>query len=109
MAAPWFIAVSLRNPDFPEFFFIHEHFARFLTTVHQRVEPWWFFLPLLLLGVLPWVPLARAGRGAWEGRAARAAGGGGGGGRWRCAASAAASQRAATHTVLPPFRPLSSC
>src|SRR4029077_8993375 len=30
-------------------------------TVHQRVEPWWYFLPLLLLGVLPWIaPLARA-------------------------------------------------
>ena len=54
VGAPWFIAVSLRNPDFAEFFFIHEHFARFLTTVHQRVEPWWFFLPLLLLGVFPW-------------------------------------------------------
>ncbi len=54
IGAPWFILVSLRNPDFPEFFFIHEHFARFLTTVHQRVEPWWFFLPPLLLGVLPW-------------------------------------------------------
>jgi len=54
VGAPWFIAVSIRNPDFPEFFFIHEHFARFLTTVHQRVEPWWFFLPPLLLGVLPW-------------------------------------------------------
>jgi 4-amino-4-deoxy-L-arabinose transferase-like glycosyltransferase len=56
VAVPWFVAVSVRNPDFPEFFFIHEHFARFLTTVHQRVEPWWFFLPLLLLGVLPWGP-----------------------------------------------------
>jgi 4-amino-4-deoxy-L-arabinose transferase-like glycosyltransferase len=55
VCAPWFVAVSLRNPDFPGFFFIHEHFARFLTTVHQRVEPWHFFLPLLLLGVLPWI------------------------------------------------------
>src|ERR1700722_11204978 len=54
ITAPWFIAVSLKNPDFPEFFFVHEHFARFLTTVHQRVEPWWFFLPLLLLGIFPW-------------------------------------------------------
>ncbi len=54
VCAPWFIAVSLRNPDFPEFFFIHEHFARFLTTVHNRTEPAWFFLPLLLLGALPW-------------------------------------------------------
>jgi 4-amino-4-deoxy-L-arabinose transferase-like glycosyltransferase len=54
VCAPWFIAVSLRNSDFAEFFFIHEHFARFLTTVHNRTEPPWFFLPPLLLGVLPW-------------------------------------------------------
>ena len=67
VAAPWFVAVSVRNPDFPEFFFIHEHFARFLTTAHQRVEPWWFFLPLLLLGVLPWCwVVAGAGVRAWR-------------------------------------------
>jgi len=66
IAAPWFVLVSLRNPSFPGFFFVHEHFARFLTTVHQRVEPWWFFLPLLLAAVLPWlVPCARAVRSAW--------------------------------------------
>src|SRR5215469_6004923 len=66
IAAPWFVLVSLRNPSFPEFFFVHEHFTRFLTTVHQRVEPWWFFLPLLLLAVLPWlVPLARAAASTW--------------------------------------------
>jgi len=40
IAVPWFLLVSLRNPSFPGFFFVHEHFARFLTTVHQRVEPW---------------------------------------------------------------------
>jgi len=67
VAAPWFVAVSLRNPDFPGFFFIHEHFARFLTTVHQRVEPWWFFLPFLLFGVLPWVAsIVGACRQAWR-------------------------------------------
>ena len=55
IAAPWFVLVSSRNPEFLQFFFVHEHLARFLTTVHQRVEPWWYFLPVLLLGVLPWV------------------------------------------------------
>ena len=66
LTAPWFIVVSRRNPEFPEFFFIHEHFARFLTTVHQRVEPWWYFLPLLLFGVLPWVRFtAGLARRAW--------------------------------------------
>jgi len=74
IAVPWFVAVSLRNPSFPGFFFVHEHFTRFLTTVHQRVEPWWFFLPLLLLGVLPWVvPLVRACRAAWSDSGAFAA------------------------------------
>jgi 4-amino-4-deoxy-L-arabinose transferase-like glycosyltransferase len=73
IAAPWFVAVSLRNPSFPGFFFVHEHFARFLTTVHQRVEPWWFFLPLLLAAVVPWmVPLARGAQDAWEEGARRA-------------------------------------
>src|SRR5438045_837736 len=67
LAAPWFVVVSLRNPSFPGFFFVHEHFTRFLTTVHQRVEPWWYFLPLLLLGVLPWIaPLVRGCRRAWR-------------------------------------------
>jgi 4-amino-4-deoxy-L-arabinose transferase-like glycosyltransferase len=67
IAAPWFILVSLRNPSFPGFFFVHEHFTRFLTTVHQRVEPWWYFVPLLLVGALPWVgALARAVRPAWQ-------------------------------------------
>jgi len=71
IAAPWFVLVSVRNPSFPGFFFVHEHFARFLTTVHQRVEPWWFFLPLLLAAVLPWlVPCTRALRGAWADRPA---------------------------------------
>jgi len=39
LTAPWFVLVSRRNPEFLQFFFIHEHFARYLTTVHQRVEP----------------------------------------------------------------------
>ena len=54
--APWFLLVSLRNPEFPQFFFIHEHFQRFLTTVHHRVEPWWFFIPILLFGLMPFLP-----------------------------------------------------
>jgi len=65
VAAPWFIAVSRANPDFAQFFFIHEHFTRFTTTEHHRGQPWWFFLPILVLGALPWtVPMLR---GLWRG------------------------------------------
>jgi 4-amino-4-deoxy-L-arabinose transferase-like glycosyltransferase len=71
IAGPWFVLVSVRNPSFPGFFFVHEHFTRFLTTVHQRVEPWWYFLPLLLGAVLPWlIPCVRGVRGAWLERGA---------------------------------------
>jgi 4-amino-4-deoxy-L-arabinose transferase-like glycosyltransferase len=54
VAAPWFVAVSLANPEFPQFFFIHEHFERFLSTVHRRNEPGWYFLAVYALGALPW-------------------------------------------------------
>ena len=40
IAAPWFVLVSLRNPEFAWFFFVHEHFLRFTTKIHQRDEPW---------------------------------------------------------------------
>ncbi len=55
ICAPWFIAVSLANPEFPQFFFIHEHFERYTTTIHQRYQPWYYFIPILLLGILPWL------------------------------------------------------
>ena len=55
VAVPWFVLVSRRNPEFAHFFFVHEHFERFLTHVHRREEPWWFFLPIVLVGFLPWL------------------------------------------------------
>lgn len=57
ISAPWFIAVSLANPEFFQFFFIHEHFERFLTKAHHRYQPWWAFIPILLAGILPWITL----------------------------------------------------
>ena len=67
LTTPWFILVSLRNADFASFFFIHEHFQRFLTQEAQRVEPWWYFLALLVIGALPWLAsLARAAVRAWR-------------------------------------------
>ena len=67
IAAPWFVAVSLRNHSFAEYFFIHEHFQRFLTDEARRVEPWWYFIALLVIGAFAWLaPLGRAARAAWR-------------------------------------------
>jgi len=54
VTVPWFALVMARNPEFAHFFFIHEHFQRYTSTVHQRHEPWWFFIPLMVAGFLPW-------------------------------------------------------
>ena len=55
IVAPWFVLVSRDNPEFAQFFFIHEHVERFLTTEHRREGTWYYFVPLLLGGILPWL------------------------------------------------------
>lgn len=57
ITVPWFISVSKANPEFAEFFFIHEHFQRFLSTEHRREGPLWYFFPILIVGLLPWTSL----------------------------------------------------
>lgn len=67
ITAPWFILVSRKNPDFAHFFFIYEHFERFLTTKHNRSGGWWYFFPILIVGFLPWVSLLPAAlRQGWK-------------------------------------------
>jgi len=55
IAAPWFIAVSLQNKEFAHFFFIQEHFERFTTKMHGRYQPAWYFVPVLAVGIAPWL------------------------------------------------------
>ncbi len=73
VAAPWFVLVSVRNPEFFHFFFIHEHFERFLTKTHSRVGPPWYFIPILIAGMLPWTLLMfdAVARAAFSREAAR--------------------------------------
>jgi len=59
VALPWVILVQRANPDFLWFFFIHEQFLRYATTIHHRYEPFWFFLPVLVGGMLPWLAFGR--------------------------------------------------
>ena len=62
---PWFVLVSRANPEFLWFFFIHEQWLRFLTPISGRVHPWYTFIPIVLLGILPWLlPMLHA---LWRG------------------------------------------
>lgn len=55
IAAPWFVLVWMKNPEHPHFFFIHENFDRFTSKVHHRDGPLWYFIPILIVGIVPWL------------------------------------------------------
>jgi 4-amino-4-deoxy-L-arabinose transferase len=56
---PWAIMVHRREPDFWHYFFWVEHVDRFLSPQGgQHPEPFWFYVPILLGGAMPWTPLA---------------------------------------------------
>lgn len=54
LTVPWHVMVALRNPEFFHFYFVYEHFVRFLTTAHSRYQPFYFFVPIVLVGFFPW-------------------------------------------------------
>lgn len=73
IAAPWHVFAAQRNPEWAHFYFVHEHWERFTTTGHDRFEPWWYFAPVLLLGLFPWTgflwqSVRSALAGGWERR-----------------------------------------
>ena len=79
VAAPWFVAVARTEPGFLGEFLWRQHVMRFLEPFDHQ-EPVWFFLPGLLLGLLPWtlllpgmMRLTRTAAGSGGGSAAAAA------------------------------------
>lgn len=63
VACPWLYLAHKENADFLWFFFVREHFMRFTTKMHGKTEPFFFFVPIILGGALPWlVYLLRAWR-----------------------------------------------
>src|SRR5208337_2374591 len=53
-ALPWYILCSRRNPDFFRVFIIEHNFKRYLTPEFQHIQPFWFYIPILLVAFLPW-------------------------------------------------------
>ena len=61
IAAPWHVLAELANHspvkqhDFLWFYFVREHWLRFTTNADNRVQPFWYFVPLVLAGLFPWI------------------------------------------------------
>ncbi len=61
VALPWYLAVYLQNGyPFIQDFFIRHHFERLYSAALQHVQPWYYYVPVLLAGLFPWTPLFAA-------------------------------------------------
>ena len=54
IALPWYILVQLRNPEFFRIFILEHNLARFGTDLYHHRQPFWYFVPVLLLALIPW-------------------------------------------------------
>ncbi|QGZ61599.1 glycosyltransferase family 39 protein [Paraburkholderia acidisoli] len=67
IVAPWFALVQDRNPEFFNFFFIVQQFQRYLTPAQNRPGAFWYFVPVMLVGFLPWLSVSvQSVRHAWR-------------------------------------------
>ncbi len=53
-ALPWYILCARRNPDFFRIFIIEHNFKRYLTPEFQHIQPFWYYVPVVLVAFLPW-------------------------------------------------------
>jgi 4-amino-4-deoxy-L-arabinose transferase len=58
VALPWYLAVYARNgAPFLREFFVKHHFERLYSAALQHVQPWYYYVPVLLIALFPWTPL----------------------------------------------------
>jgi len=55
---PWFIAVQYKNPTFFREFFLEHNLERFATNRFEHQQPFWYYLAVVLLAVMPWTVIA---------------------------------------------------
>jgi 4-amino-4-deoxy-L-arabinose transferase-like glycosyltransferase len=60
VALPWYVAVQLKNPEFFRVFILEHNLARFGKDVYHHTEPFWYYLPVALLGFVPWTMFVAA-------------------------------------------------
>jgi 4-amino-4-deoxy-L-arabinose transferase-like glycosyltransferase len=54
IALPWYVAVQLRNPQFFREFILQHNLARFSSDLYHHRQPFWYYLPVVALALVPW-------------------------------------------------------
>ncbi len=64
LALPWYgLALWREGRPFWDSFFGYHNLQRFTSVVNHHLQPWWYFLPVLLIAALPATPLLLLGLG----------------------------------------------
>jgi 4-amino-4-deoxy-L-arabinose transferase-like glycosyltransferase len=58
MVLPWYVAVQRENPTFLEQFIVQHNLKRFATDIYQHRQPFWYYLAVILIGLMPWTVIA---------------------------------------------------
>ena len=73
IALPWYFAVQARNPGFFREFIMEHNLGRFSKNIYHHTEPFWYYLPVTALALVPWIifvtaAVVRSLRDWWIGR-----------------------------------------
>jgi 4-amino-4-deoxy-L-arabinose transferase-like glycosyltransferase len=60
LVLPWYIAVQVKDPEFFRIFILEHNVARFGTNLYRHKEPFWYYVPVALLGLIPWTVFVAA-------------------------------------------------
>jgi len=55
IALPWYFAVQMRNPQFFREFILQHNLARFSSDLYHHRQPFWYYLPVTALALVPWI------------------------------------------------------
>jgi 4-amino-4-deoxy-L-arabinose transferase-like glycosyltransferase len=58
---PWYFAVQMRNPQFFREFILEQNLGRFSHNIYHHTEPFWYYLPVTVLALIPWTVFVVAG------------------------------------------------